>query len=96
MARPYTGRLHQIRVHLRHAGHPIVGDKLYGVDPHLFLRFIAGSLTAEDRERLLWRRQALHAWTIRIRHPVSDRPMLFRAPVGGGWIRRSARLGLRV
>ncbi|MBD3161894.1 MAG: RluA family pseudouridine synthase [Candidatus Eisenbacteria bacterium] len=92
--RPYTGRLHQIRVHLRHAGYPIVGDKVYGVDSRLFLRFIEGRLRPEDRRRLVWGRQALHAWELRVRHPESDRSMLFRAPAGSGWIRRAERLGL--
>ena len=37
--RPRTGRQHQIRVHLEHAGHPIVGDKLYGLPESEALRF---------------------------------------------------------
>lgn len=94
-ARPYTGRLHQIRVHLRHAGYPIVGDKVYGRDPTLFLRFVADELTAEDRAALMWRRQALHAWKLAFRHPASGEKTNLRAPVGGAWLRFADGLGIR-
>lgn len=94
VARPLTGRLHQIRVHLRAAGHPIVGDKVYGLDPELFIRFASGSLSPEDRRRLVWRRQALHAYRLRIRHPSDGRLLDLRAPVGRAWIRCMASLGM--
>jgi 23S rRNA pseudouridine1911/1915/1917 synthase len=58
---PRTGRKHQIRIHLQHVGHPIVGDKLYGGDPDLYLALVEGRLTAEQRERLILPTHALHA-----------------------------------
>ena len=58
---PATGRLHQIRVHLAHAGHPVVGDKIYGPDEECYLRFIETGWTPE-LARVLWLdRHALHA-----------------------------------
>ncbi|MGI8821364.1 MAG: RluA family pseudouridine synthase [Chthoniobacterales bacterium] len=58
---PLTGRTHQIRVHLAALGHSIVGDKIYGPDEHLYLRFIETGWTPELEQALLLPRQALHA-----------------------------------
>ena len=57
----HTGRLHQLRVHLAHLGHPVIGDKIYGPDSNLYLKFIDEGWT-EDHQRVLGlRRHALHA-----------------------------------
>ena len=56
-----TGRKHQIRIHLAHLGHPIIGDKLYGGDESLYLEFVHRRLTDEQKGRLLLPCQALHA-----------------------------------
>jgi len=58
---PHTGRTHQIRVHLASIGHPIVGDKIYGPDEQLYLRFIETGWTPELECQLLLPRHALHS-----------------------------------
>ncbi|MEA3186191.1 MAG: rRNA synthase [Chthoniobacter sp.] len=58
---PHTGRMHQIRVHLAHLGHPVVGDKIYGPNEENYLTFIETGWTAELAQSLLLPRHALHS-----------------------------------
>jgi 23S rRNA pseudouridine1911/1915/1917 synthase len=51
----YTGRTHQIRVHMRHVGHPLVGDQLYG--------------RGDEFQNLSLKRQYLHSWYVNFDHP---------------------------
>jgi 23S rRNA pseudouridine1911/1915/1917 synthase len=68
---PETGRTHQLRVHLAHIGHPVVGDLTYGGRRE---RRAAGRQGAVER-------QMLHAWRLGFHHPVRGLWMEFTAPV---------------
>lgn len=74
-----TGRTHQIRVHMAHLKHPIVGDPMYGGP----LKLPKGA-TPELVEALRgFRRQALHAETLEFIHPLSGEPLRCTAPLPG-------------
>ncbi len=76
-----TGRTHQIRVHMKHIGHPLLADARYGGDQVLrgvpsatYRRFV-------DNCFAICPRQALHARTLGFRHPATGEEMFFTAPV---------------
>lgn len=72
-----TGRTHQIRVHMQHLKHPIVGDPLYGGP----LKLPKGASDGLVEALRGFRRQALHAETLEFRHPASGEPVRCSAAV---------------
>ena len=58
-----TGRAHQIRIHMKYLGYPLIGDYLYNPDKELI------------------KRQALHAWKLSFRHPITGEELHFTAPL---------------
>ncbi len=76
--RIFTGRTHQIRVHMAHCKIPVLGDDVYG-----------------GRQKLDVERQMLHAWKLKIPHPVTGHLMSFKAPLPEDfehWLKRIAPL----
>jgi tRNA pseudouridine65 synthase len=74
-AGPLTGRRHQIRRHLKHIAHPIIGDTTYGKGAHN--RAVAAQLGLQR----LW----LHGLELQITHPATGAPLLLVAPLGEEW-----------
>lgn len=84
-----TGRKHQIRAHAEWLGHRVIGDKLYGADPRLYLEFAEHGWTPRHSALLRFTRQALHCAAIDLRPTHLD--YLLRAP----WPKDLARFAAR-
>jgi 23S rRNA pseudouridine1911/1915/1917 synthase len=93
---PRTGRTHQLRVHMRHLGHPIAADRLYGGRAALTRQYLAGeadpkrlrrkarepaALSPAEAGDVLICRQALHAFRLAFQHPATGEPVAFEAPL---------------
>ncbi|HEY0455389.1 MAG TPA: RluA family pseudouridine synthase [Verrucomicrobiae bacterium] len=78
--RPLTGRTHQIRIHLKYARHPIVGDAVYGGN-HLLLSSLKPNyqLKRDHTERPLLGTTALHAEKLEIKHPETGAQVIMQA-----------------
>lgn len=82
--RIFSGRLHQIRVHLSHTGHPIIVDHLYGKREAFFLSEIKRkkfNLKKGEDERPLISRQPLHSRRLKFPHPHTEKPMDLEFPI---------------
>ena len=76
----YTGRTHQIRVHLQYIGHPVAGDRAYGLPKKRNPLIIIG-------------RQALHSHFLKIQHPVSLQTLTFTSPLPDDFLEQLKVLG---
>lgn len=81
-----TGRTHQIRVHLKHIGHTLMGDSFYGGDKQLygpntkkFQQFVANCLE-------IMQRQALHAKTLEFNHPTQKKRLAFNSELPADFV----------
>ncbi len=86
-----TGRTHQIRVHLAHAGHGLIGDPVYGGRRKLAVKAVGEAAAQAARD---FPRQALHAATLGFIHPVTGAEMRFEAPLPGDMAALIALLGV--
>jgi len=88
---PLTGRTHQLRVHLRSIGHPIVADHLYGDPRPVHLSACRPGVSAQD-DVVVLDRLALHAHRLVLAHPVTGRPLSIVSPLPGDLVRTLAAL----
>lgn len=84
LAAPETGRFHQIRRHMKHATHPLIGDVNYG----------SGALNRHYRQEYGLHRLALHAWRLAFDHPVTGERIVVDAPVPADLTGSFTKLGL--
>jgi tRNA pseudouridine65 synthase len=84
LALPETGRLHQVRRHLKHLGHPLIGDVNYG----------KGDLNRHFRATYQLHRLALHACTLAFTHPATGEPLRIVAPMPADLAAPLVALGL--
>ncbi len=82
-----TGRTHQIRVHLAHLGHPLIGDPLY-CKTAPYAQLLATTRAAD------FARQALHAWQLKLEHPVTGLTCAWRTPAPADILLLAEALGL--
>ncbi|MBU0480612.1 MAG: RNA pseudouridine synthase [Proteobacteria bacterium] len=78
LARLVTGRRHQLRCHLSHLGHPIIGDKIYNHGGKFYLKRLTQELTDQDFLELQTRNHTLHAWAADITLPGQE-PRLYHS-----------------
>lgn len=80
-AKPLTGRTNQIRVHIAAAGHPLIGDKVYGADPRILEIYRKEGNSDHVKELAGFPRHALHAWKLSLQHPITQKEIHLECPL---------------
>jgi len=83
---PKTGRTHQIRVHLKHIGHPVLCDTLYGYEGSIRMSHLAGTCPGGKDDPVVLSRLALHAERLTFVHPATGAEVTFSSPMPSEFI----------
>jgi tRNA pseudouridine65 synthase len=83
LAEPESGRFRQIRKHLAHIHHPVIGDCQHG----------RGDQNRLYKQYFGCHRMLLHAWRVHFRHPLTSAPMMIEAPLDAAYLDLLARFG---
>lgn len=73
-----SGRTHQIRVHLTHIKHPVIGDPIYGLTQHVSLKNYPEAIATAIAQ---FPRQALHAYRLSLQHPMTEETLTWQSPL---------------
>jgi 23S rRNA pseudouridine1911/1915/1917 synthase len=95
-AKPLTGRTNQIRLHASAIGLPLIGDKVYGMDPSILELYRKEGNSEQVQKMAGFPRHALHSWKLKLHHPINDQEIELQCPLPSDLIMLCANRSLSI